>query len=269
MTTSAVSKRLASLEATLGVRLLERTTRTVAPTQAGLVLFQRSHALLAEAAAAEDAVSAFRGQLVGTLRVSAPVTFGHAHVLPLVLRFLALYPAVRVSLSLSDASVDLVADGIDVAIRAGRIDDSSLLSRKLGPDRRIVCATPTYLARHGTPSAPADLRDHACLRHPRMLPVGGWSFATPGGLITVPVTGPLEVDNVAALREAALASLGLALIPSYAVGADLREGRLRAVLQEHMPEAAPFRALWVAGRQPRPVVPTFVEFLAQELPRRL
>jgi DNA-binding transcriptional LysR family regulator len=268
-TTSAVSKRMASLEARLGLRLLQRTTRAAAPTEAGLVLYQRSLGLLAEASATEDAVLAFRGKLVGTLRVSAAVTFGQTHIFPLVARFLELHPAVRVSLSLSDRSVDLVAEGIDVAVRAGRVVDSSLMSRKLAPDRRVVCATPQYLERFGTPRVPGDLRDHACLRHPLMLRSGGWPFVMPMGEITVAVNGRLDLDNVGSLREAALASMGLALIPAYAVGTDLREGRLRTVLDEFIPEAQPFRALWVAGRQPLAYVQAFVEYLARELPPRL
>jgi DNA-binding transcriptional LysR family regulator len=268
-TTSAVSKRVAGLERRLGVRLLERTTRRAAPTEAGLVLYDRCKHLLAEAADAQEAVAAFRGQLAGTLRVSTAVTLGQMHIVPLVIRFLTAHPELRIALSLSDRSVDLVADGIDVAIRSGRPADSSLMSRKVAPDRRVVCATPAYFERHSVPCAPVDLRDHQCLRHPLMLPAGGWAFVTPEGPVTVPVAGALEVDNVSALREATLAGLGVALLPHYAVVADLRARRLVAVLDRFLPEPSPFRALWVAGKNPATRVQTFVAFLAKELPRRL
>jgi len=168
-----------------------------------------------------------------------------------------------------DRSVDLVADGIDVAVRAGRQVDSSLMSRKLAPDRRVLCGTPAYFERHRTPHAPAELRDHQCLRHPLMLPAGAWAFVTPEGPMTVPVTGTFEVDNVGALREAALALLGIALVPHYAVAAEIKSGRLTCVLDSFLPRQAPYRALWVAGKNPVARVHAFVSFLALELPRRL
>ena len=182
---------------------------------------------------------------------------------------MACQPELTLRLSLSDESVDLIASGIDVAIRSGRIVDSSLVSRKLAGDRRVICATPAYLARHGTPRRPDDLREHRCLRHPLMAPSGAWTFITPEGPLTVPISGPLEVDHVGSLRDVALGSLGLVLLPAYAVTADLRAGRLVSLLDDFMPEAAPFRALWAAGKQPSLRVTAFVDFVAAELPKRL
>ena len=268
-TTSAASKRIANLERKLGVRLLERTTRRAVPTEAGLLLYERCQALLEEAFDLEQALASHRGQLVGTLRVSAPATFGQLYIVPLATEFSALYPELRVQLSLNDQSVDLLASGMDVAIRSGRSHDSSLMSRKLADDRRVLCATPEYLERYGTPRVPSDLFGHRCLRHPLMAPSGGWGFITPEGPVTIPVRGPLEIDNVAALRDVALKSMGLTLVPEYAVLGDLRAGRLRALLEEYIPKAAPFRALWIAGKQPVPRVTAFVDYVARELPKRL
>jgi DNA-binding transcriptional LysR family regulator len=267
--TSAASKRIAGLEKRLGVRLIERTTRSAVATEAGLVFYERCQRVLAEAAAAEEAVSAYRGELVGTLRVSAPVTFGQMHIVPLVTAFLARHAELKLQLSLNDQSVDLIASGVDVAIRSGRLSDSSLMSRKLAADRRVICATPAYLADHGTPKHPHDLDEHRCLRHPLMAPSGAWTFITPEGPLTVPISGPLEVDHVGSLRDVALASLGLVFLPAYAVAADLRARRLISVLGEFMPDAAPFRALWAAGKQPSLRVTAFVDFLAAELPKRV
>jgi DNA-binding transcriptional LysR family regulator len=268
-TTSAASKRIANLERKLGVRLIDRTTRRTVPTDAGLLLYERCQGLLDQTSELEQELASQRGQLVGTLRVSAPVTFGQLHILPLVAAFSARYPELRVHLSLSDQSVDLLASGVDVAVRSGRAHDSSLMSRKLGDDRRVVCATPEYLSRYGTPKVPNDLLEHRCLRHPLMVPSGGWIFTSPEGSVTVPVRGPIQVDNVAALRALALDSIGITLVPAYAVSGDLRSRRLVSLLEDFIPPAAPFRALWAAGKQPVPRVSAFVDYLSKELPGRL
>jgi DNA-binding transcriptional LysR family regulator len=268
-TTSAVSKRIAGLERRLGVRLLERSTRHVAPTQAGIVLYEHCQRLIAEAHAAEEAVTAQRSELRGTIRVSAPVTFGQMHIAQLVREFLEQHAQLRVVLTLTDRKVDLIAEGVDVVVRAGRADDSSLIARALAPDRRVVCATPRYFKRHGTPRAPKDLLQHACLKHPLMGSPQGWNFETSSGALTVPVSGPLEIDNIAALRDAALADFGLALIPEYAVAAELASGALLSVLDAYVPASPPFRALWVA-RDHRPArVIALIEWLANKLPARL
>jgi DNA-binding transcriptional LysR family regulator len=268
-TTSAVSKRIAGLERRLGVRLIERSTRHVAPTQAGIVLYEHCQRLIAEARAAEEAVSAQRSELRGTIRASAPTTFGQMHVAPLVREFLEQHAQLRVVLTLNDRKVDLIAEGIDVVVRAGRVDDSSLIARALAPDRRVVCGTPRYFKRRGTPRAPKDLLQHACLKHPLMGSAQGWTFETASGAATVPVNGPLEIDNIAALREAALADFGIALIPEYAVAAELASGALLSVLDAYVPASPPFRALW-AAREHRPArVVALIEWLANKLPARL
>ncbi|HKU38729.1 MAG TPA: LysR family transcriptional regulator [Polyangiales bacterium] len=268
-TTSAVSKRIAGLERRFGVRLIERSTRHALATEAGLVLYEHCQRLLVEARAAEEAVAAHRGALHGTLRVSAPVTFGHMHVAPLVRTFLEPHPSLRVLLSLNDRKVDLISEGIDLAVRSGQVEDSALISRSLAPDRRVICAAPSYFARHGTPRQPNDLSNHECLKHTLMAPAHGWALQTRDGPITIPVSGRLEIDNIAALREAALAGFGLILVPAYAVAAELRAGTLVAVLETFLPESAPFRALWVAGKHRPARLLALVEHLARELPKRL
>jgi DNA-binding transcriptional LysR family regulator len=268
-TTSAVSKRIAFLEQRLGVRLLERTTRHAAATDAGRVLYEYGRRLLLDALSAEEAVTVYRGELAGTIRVSAAVTFGQMHIAPLIRQFLAQQPKLRVSLSLSDKNADLVTDTIDVAIRSGRAPDSSLVSRKLARDRRVICCSPAYLERHGTPRVPDDLRQHACLRHPLMGKRTGWALMTAEGSVTVPVNGSFEVDHVGTLRDAAIASMGLILVPAYAVTADLQNGLLVSVLDEYAPPPGWFRALWTAGRQPNARIAALLAFLARELPLRI
>jgi DNA-binding transcriptional LysR family regulator len=268
-TVSAVSKRIAGLERRLGVRLLERNTRQVSPTEAGVVLYEHCQRLIAEAHAAEQAVAAHRGELSGTIRVSAPVTFGQLHVAPLVREFLEQHARVHIRLSLTDRKVDLIAEGVDVAIRAGKADDSSLIARAIAPDRRVVCGSPRYLKRHGTPRLPADLSEHVCLKHPWMGTTRGWTFQTPAGAETIAVAGPLEIDNIGALRDAVVAGFGLALLPEYAVTAEVRAGRLATVLDEYLPATTPFRALWAAGDHRPARLVALVEWFAARLPSRL
>ncbi|HET9959329.1 MAG TPA: LysR family transcriptional regulator [Polyangiaceae bacterium] len=268
-TTSAISKRIAGMEERLGVRLFERTTRRAQTTDAGRALYEHARRLLEEATRAEEAVSAYRGQLVGRIRVSAPVTFGQMHIAPLVGAFLEQHPGLSIALSLNDAFVDLLASGVDVAVRSGRSGDSSLLSKKLASDARVVCASPKYLAKHGTPRVPEDLLRHACLRHSMMQPGAGWLFETPAGPTTIAVAGQIEVDHVGTLRDAALASRGIVYLPRYAVVQDLKAQRLVSLLAEFVPEPAAIRALWAAGKQPVRRVNALVEFLAIELPKRL
>jgi DNA-binding transcriptional LysR family regulator len=267
--TSAVSKRIAGLEARLGVRLLERSTRRLQPTEAGRVLYEHCQRLFAEARAAEDAVASQRGELQGTLRLSAPVTFGQMHVAPLVLRFLEQHPELRVSLSLNDRKVDLIAEGVDIAVRAGKSEDSSLVSRALAPDQRVICGAPRYFKHRGTPHEPGDLLEHECLKHPSIGTAQGWVLRSADRLQTIPVRGRLEIDNIAALRAAALAGFGIALLPAYAIADELRTGRLQSVLDACVPASPPFRALWAAGKHRPARLQALVEFLAGELPKRL
>ena len=268
-TTSAVSKRIAGLERRLGVRLLERSTRHALASEAGLVLYEHCQRLLAAAQAAEEAVAAHRGELHGSIRVSAPATFGQMHVAPLIRAFLEQHAGVRVLLSLSDRKVDLISEGIDLVVRAGKIEDSSLIARAIAPDRRVICGSPRYFKRRGTPRAPADLTRHECLKHSLMATAQGWTLQTPAGPLTIPVSGRLEIDNIAALREAALAGFGITLVPAYAVAAELRSGKLVTVLDAYLPESAPFRALWVAGKHRPARLLALVEWLASELPKCL
>ena len=160
-------------------------------------------------------------------------------------------------------------EGMDVVVRAGRMEESSLIARALGPDHRVLCGSPKYFKRRGTPRVPNDLLQHACLKHPLMGTAHGWIFDTPSGSVTVPVSGPLEIDNIAALREAALAGFGIAMVPQYAIAAEVAAGKLVTVLDPYLPECPPFRALW-AARDHRPArVVAFVEWLASQLPSRL
>jgi DNA-binding transcriptional LysR family regulator len=228
---SVVSARLSALEARLGTRLLNRTTRRLSLTPEGLAFYEHCARITAEADAAAAVASGAAKDPVGVLRVNAPVTFAQMYLAEPIGTYLERYPKARVELRMSDRFVDLVEEGIDVAIRvSARLRDSSLVARKLASDRSVVCASPAYLAEHGTPESPADLLHHACLRYALLKPTDEWRFRDGGKSFSVPVEGRLTVADGAMLRESAVAGLGLAVLPSFMIMPEIRAGRLVTVL---------------------------------------
>ena len=263
LTPSAVSKQIARLEDRLGARLLNRTTRRLSVTEVGSAFYERGTRILADMTEAEQAVLDLHGAPRGTLRVSLPLAFGRLHVVPLIPAFLARYPEVRVDLGFNDRFVDLIEEGIDVAVRVGELADSSLIVRRLAANRRVVCAAPDYLARHGAPRTPAELSRHNCLTYSYRQMRNDWRFEGPAGQWqTVRVSGNLESNEVEALRTALLASVGLALIPLWLAGPDLESGRVVEVLGDyHVPDSA-IHAVYPPGRHLSPKVRAFVDLLA-------
>lgn len=224
---AVVSKRLKRLEDRLGTRLLQRTTRQIALTEAGRGFHDRVVQILASIDEAESFVSRRSDVARGTLKVSAPTTFGRLHVAPHLGAFLAANPGLTVNLVLSDEFVDLVKDSIDVSIRIAELTDSSLVARRLAPNHRLLCATPAYLAEHGTPQTIADLAKHTLLATASQDP---WRLEGPDGPVTVHVEGRLRTNSNEVVREAVLAGLGIAFRSTWDVGPDLRAGRLTMVL---------------------------------------
>ncbi|HVU00345.1 MAG TPA: LysR family transcriptional regulator [Polyangiaceae bacterium] len=229
---SAVSRRIAELERALGVRLLQRTTRSVVATDEGLAVYEHSAALLSAASAAFDAAGATDGLVRGTVRVSAPITFAEMHLAPAISAFLGAHPDVSVELATDDRVVDVVEGGFDVAIRIGRLSDSELVARRLAEDRLVVCGAPSYLAARGVPETPEALVNHECLHYRLVSRAAEWRFRGGGGRpLAVPVRGRFEAANGGVLREAAIAGAGLAVLPSFMVAEDVRAGRLELVLE--------------------------------------
>lgn len=261
---SAVSKQIGRLEDRLGVRLLNRTTRRLSLSEAGEAFYERCRRAVAEAEAAEAAVSRLAAAPRGALRVNAPMSFGLQHVVPALPEFLARYPELDVDLALNDRYVDLVEDGYDVGVRIGRLGDSSLIARRLARSRRVPLAALDYLRRRGRPLHPTDLRNHDCLTYAYQAERSGlWRFRGPGGAVRVEVGGRLRANNGDALREAALAGLGIALLPTFIAGDDLRAGRLTALLQDWQEEGeGDVHAVYPAARNLSPKVRVFVDFLA-------
>jgi DNA-binding transcriptional LysR family regulator len=225
LSTAMVSRRLAALEARLGVRLLNRTTRSLRLTDEGASYYDTCSRLLAEIDEAEAAVSAGRVEPQGALKVAIPASFGNRHIAPLVPRFAERYPKVQLALSLSDRTINVVEEGFDLAIRIAHLEDSSLAARKLAPNRRVVCASPEYLKRHGTPHTPQDLAAHNCLTSTDF--AMSWDYTAPDGAPgSVRVSGRYACDNWEVLGEWALAGLGVALKSTWDVRQHLENGSL-------------------------------------------
>jgi len=263
---SAVSGRVIRLEERLGTRLLLRTTRRLSLTEDGLRFYERCARVAAEADEAAGVAGDVGDAVRGPLRVTASVGFGQRHLTAPVAAFLERHPAVRLELAVTDRVVDLVAEGFDVAVRTqARLADSSLLARRLTGDRVVLCAAPAYLARRGTPASPADLVHHVCLRYSRQKAREEWAFVGAGGApLAVSVDGPLAVSSGTVLRAAAVAGLGLAVLPESEVADELAAGRLRKVLEGTLRDAElGVYAVHPHGRKAPARVRALVDFLVE------
>jgi len=261
----SVSRKLAALEARLGARLLRRTTRRMALTDAGQRYLDVCRRVLGELGEAERELAGEGRQLRGPLVVAAPVAFGRLHVLPVVVEFLERHPAVDVRLLLSDRTAELVEEGIDVAVRIGALPDSSLVAVRVGSVRRIACASPAYLEAHGTPARPEDLAHHDCVTFTELSPGGRWSFPGKRGSRSVAVRSRLAVTTAEATVDAAAAGLGIARVFSYQAAAALASGRLRPLLTGFEPPPVPVSVLHGEGRAPRQKVKALVALAASRL----
>jgi DNA-binding transcriptional LysR family regulator len=257
-----VSRRLAALESRLGVRLVNRTTRSLHLTDEGANYYETCARVLGEIEDANAAVSAGRQAPQGTLRVAAPASFGNQYVAPLVPRFAQRYPAVQLALSLSDRNVNVIEEGFDLAIRIGQLADSSLAARKLAPNRRVVCASPEYLRRHGTPRTPDDLAGHNCLIADDF--AGTWEYKAPDGKKgAVRVTGRYVSTNWEVLRDWAVAGLGVALKSTWDVRRLLEEGSLVSLLPGYnFDTGVAIYAVYPHRRHLPAKTRAFIEFLA-------
>lgn len=261
---SAVSKRVGRLEDRMGLRLLNRTTRRLSLTEAGAAFYEGCRRVVAEAEAAERAVTRLASAPRGRLKVNAPMSFGVRHLAPALPDFMARYPELNVDLTLNDRVVDLVEEGFDLAIRIARLAESSLIARRLAPNRLVLCAAPSYLAAHGAPRAVEDLKDHACLLYSYQTAGDAWRLCGPGGERRLAVTGRLRINNGDALLAAALGGLGVALLPCFICGQDLRAGRLIQVLPAWSgPADTAIAAVYPASRNLSPKVRVFVDFLTE------
>lgn len=256
-----VSKRLARLEARLGVRLIERTTRRLHATQVGAQLHGDLTQILTALSAAEARVTGAAAAPAGPLRIAAPTSFARLHIAPHLGDFLHAYPAIALELTLSDGYVDLTAERIDCAIRITADPPAGYVARRLAGNQRVVCASPAYLAEHGTPSSPATLAGHRLLAAEGQLP---WTLLRPARRAVVEGVSHVRTDSSEIVRELALAGVGIAFRSLWDVGKALADGRLVRILPDW--EGASDLAIHALhGGQPRPAVTAFVDFLAARL----
>jgi DNA-binding transcriptional LysR family regulator len=247
---SAVSKRITSLEQRLGVRLLTRTTRRLALTEDGVRFYEHCAALLAAADAAEEAVAGAGAAPRGTLRINAPVTFAHMFMADALAAFFARYPEIEIDLAADNRFVDVVEGGFDVVIRITHLaQSSSAIARKLTTDRLVVCGAPGYLTVRGRPATPADLIAHECLHYTLVPHEGEWRFRGATGPYVVPARGHFASSDGAVLRRAALAGLGLVVLPYFMVASDVEAGQLELVLEGTRRAEVGIYAVFASRRQ--------------------
>lgn len=263
---ATVSKAVSRLEERLGARLFNRTSRRMALTDAGRTLAARAVQLLADGEAAENEALAQSATPRGLIRLAAPMTYGTKTLAPLLPEFLAAYPEVSIDLSLSDATVDLIGDGFDAAIRIASLPDSSLIARRLGDMPRYVVAAPSYFAKYGRPTHPMHLAAHKCFGYTYLSTPGVWHFTNAAGeTASVRPAGQLRANNGEAVMPALLAGLGISDLPEFIVGDALASGQLEAVLQDWLPPASGIY-LVTPSLGPRPArVEVLLEFLAAKL----
>jgi len=252
---STVSRHVAALEDRLGVRLLHRTTRTLRPTEAGESYYDRARQILADVDDAEQEVTELQSNPRGRLRVTAGVSFGAAYLGDIVSTFSKKYPDVEVEINLTDRYVDLIGEGFDVAIRAGRLDDSSLIAKRLGSARQLICGSPDYLKRRGTPRVVDDLREHSCIRFGLSRHGSAWPLKSG----SVPVSGRLTIDNGELMLACAVNGLGLAMLPVFICGREVAAGRLVPVLEDEMLQSGGVYAVYPHSRNLSAKVRAFVD----------
>ena len=265
VSTAVVSRKLGALEARLGVRLLNRTTRRIALTDEGARYHEACLRILAEIEEADAEAAARRVEPQGVLKVALPASFGHKHIAPLIPHFAERYPRVHLALRLSDRTVNVVDEGFDLAIRIAELQDSSLAARKLAPNRRVVCASPTYLLRHGTPDTPHDLVKHNCLTTTEFHM--NWDYKDPDGNPgSVRVSGRYACDNWEVLRDWAVAGLGVALKSTWDVRRDLENGSLVPLLPGYIfGSDVAIYAVYPHRRYLPAKTRVFIDFLAESL----
>ncbi len=265
---ATVSKAISRLEARLGTSLFHRTSRRLTLTDSGQALAERAQRILNEGTSAEEAALDAASAPAGLVRVAAPLTFGILAVAPAIAQFMERHPAIRIELHLSDALVDIVGDGIDVALRIGELPDSSLRARRLGPVTGHIVGAPAYFERHGRPRHPADLARHACFAYTNVTNPDVWRFRRAGGEeAVVRIEGPLRTNNGDAMLPAIRAGLGLAFLPGFIVGGDLAAGMLESVLDDWAMGAAALHLMTPPGTLRPARVEALIEFLSDHLRR--
>ncbi|MES2058465.1 MAG: LysR family transcriptional regulator [Pseudomonadota bacterium] len=264
---ATLSRKISDLEALLGTRLLIRTTRKLTLTDAGIAYVTAARRILEQVEEAEREAAGEFTTPKGELVITAPILFGRLHVLPVVVDFLALFAEINVRLILSDRNVDLIDDHIDMAVRIGRLPDSSMIATRVGSMRTVICASPALLAGHGMPHVPQDLTRLPCIRLGAPLPVPDWRFRSAGSdtLIEIPIVPRLSVSTAEAAADAAIRHVGVARLLHYQVADSIAAGALQIILEAFEPEPAPINLVHTARGQMPLKMRRFLDFAAPRL----
>lgn len=265
---SAIGKAIARLEARLGVRLFNRTTRNISLTEEGSAFYERCKRIIDDLEDAEASLIESRKRPRGRLRISVPHIVGHHLLMPMLPAFVARYPEIELDIDFEDRVTDLVTEGLDIAIRSGELADTRLIARHLGEQHFVVCGSPAYFDRHALPAAPADLAIHACIhfKYPTSGRLAPWAFAPPNEKLMLPRS--LAFNNTDAGLRAALDGLGIAHLPIYVAAAHIHAGLLVPVLTAHMVAFGSLSLVWPSNRQLSPKVRAFVDFVTEHLAAR-
>lgn len=263
---SAVSKQISKLEERLGVRLLNRSTRSISLTQEGQSFYERCSNVAAEVSAAEELLSSMGSRPTGKLRVTATVAFAKRQLIPLMPAFLERYADIELEMELSDRAIDFSSNGYDLAIRfSEQIEQTSVVARKLAVNKRVACASPAYLSRNGVPQKPEELAEHNCLRLSAIEDWNDWHFERGGEELVVPARGNFSVNTADAIYYAVKSGLGIARLPTYMVASDIASGKLIRLFPDILEDDASIYAVYASRHQLSPKIRVFIDYLVEAL----
>ena len=258
-----ISKQIAALEAHLGAQLLNRTSRSLSLTEVGQEFYEAASKLLADLDAAESRIGRRQASPSGLLRVTLSAGFGRMHIVPLLPAFLARYPDVAVDITISDRFLDLVEEGLDVAIRIGNLNDSSLIARRLGSSGRRTVAAQSYLDRRGVPLSPLDLAHHEAIAFVFRGTPQDWRFRGPDGPVEIQPSGRLRANDAENIRQAVLSGFGIAHAPAWLFHAEIQRGEVKVLLENWQPPTDPIHAVYPSARRPATKTRVFIDYLAE------
>lgn len=267
MSRATVGAQVQALEAKLGVRLLHRSTRSVALTEAGSAYFQALVGIIPQVREAERAALSYQEEVVGRLKMTVAPEFAQLHMSPIIAEFLKLNPSLSIDVTLSHRAVNLIEEGYDLAIRGTIVVEPNLITRHIGDSPLVLCASPDYIGRHGAPAEPIDLADHACLHFSGLRWGNVWILNKGGQTVRIPIVPRYLANDGMTLRDVAVAGAGLTLLPMFEVGPELRDGRLVRVLELWGIGTIPIHAVYPANRNIASKVRRFTDFLVKRLPK--
>jgi DNA-binding transcriptional LysR family regulator len=260
-----VSKQVAALENHLGIKLMNRSTRQLKLTDAGKQYYQHCRQIIDEIDETEANIRQNQSILTGTLRISTPIKYGELHIAPLVTEFLQQHPQLKIDLRMDDHYVDLVKEGIDLAVRVGPLTDSSMVARKLGDFPRVTVASPDYLGRYGTPQTPKDLSSHNCIVFTLLTTQNQWHYDGPNGSEKVQVSGNFTTNNPSTMHKAALDSIGIIVAPTWLINDSIKSGELKPILTEYRATPMEIHVLYPERRFVPARARQFMDFLRDRL----